>query len=62
MQKLFLWKGIQCQYLTFMGINKLQNRQRTKMFVIGQKLFAFDTLLLTPQKINPDNLRFVLMA
>jgi len=46
MQKLFVYKGIQCQYLTFMGINKLQKCQSTKMFVTVQKLFGFDTPVL----------------
>jgi hypothetical protein len=46
MQKLFSLKGIQCLYLTFMGINKLQKTQSTKMFVSVQKLSVFDTVSL----------------
>src|SRR4051812_45043491 len=38
-------KGIQCQHLTFVVFNKLQNYLPTKMFVTVQKLSAFDTPL-----------------
>jgi len=62
MQKLVLSKGIRCQYVTLMVINKLQKSQSTKMFVSVQKLFAFDTVHLRSMKFNPDNLRFALMA
>ena len=42
--ELFTDKGIQCQYVTLMGINWLQKNQSTKMIVTVQILFGFDTV------------------